>query len=219
MQINPIINKPSDYQANKAGEVIDNSGAFQALLDKALGSSEAELPTAWSDNKFGNGAINNAVNFLSSKYGINANERVPTYEITSEQLEWIKTRHSSEEMGAMQPFTKEEGNLLADLVFQNIISPEDAKTMQAFLLPENDALAQMPEYGVFLSSMISDGAEAASGDYLDALNGIVGKMEELIGKYGNSGDDTVQAYIQNARTFTENKQIMYDLLTDVYNMY
>lgn len=60
---------------------------------------------------------------------IKSDDRVPTYEITEEQAEWLGTKYDLELLSICDIESEEYGNFIMDLVKLNVFSSEDARSL------------------------------------------------------------------------------------------
>lgn len=66
--------------------------------------------------------------------GINADKRTPTHEITDEQMEWLNERHDLGSFTKLHPDRDPEyGNFILDLVYLNVLSPDEAENLFGIL--------------------------------------------------------------------------------------
>lgn len=66
--------------------------------------------------------------------GINADKRTPTHEITDEQMEWLSERHDLGSFTELHPDRDPEyGNFILDLVYLNVLSPDEAENLLGVL--------------------------------------------------------------------------------------
>lgn len=62
--------------------------------------------------------------------GISADKRIPTHEITDKQMEWLSERHDLGSFTELHPDRDPEyGNFILDLVYLNVISPDEAENL------------------------------------------------------------------------------------------
>lgn len=111
---------------------------------ESSGLPNTKIPDKWiTKDGMAWGAINKAVEFMKNELGIDADGRTPTHEITDEQREWLSSRHDMSNMQCnvikentvngqtsyYSTHTAEYGNFLADLVYLNVYSPDEAKML------------------------------------------------------------------------------------------
>lgn len=87
-----------------------------------------------------------AKEYLQS-HGVDTEHRVPTHEITAEQLEWLESRHDFEALKNKSVFTPEFGNLMGDLYYLNVLSESEATSPAVVgVIDMNDVLFQSRDY-------------------------------------------------------------------------
>lgn len=167
----------NDVEANKKSSL-----DFFRLLTEAVGevngsqSEYAPVQDSWSANPFGIGSVEQAVSFLSENYGIEADSRTPTYEITGEQYDWLSNRHDLSGLPGLNTHTAEEQNLLADLVFLGIIPQNDVKTFNMVQYGELDNLMSEQDYS--LPELSADADLYSSLDYFEKIQNVIDKTEQ-----------------------------------------
>jgi len=127
------------------------TGSSFAEYLKNASSNEPTIPDKWclDTDKFGTG-VDKAVRYMRENWGIDAESRKPTYEITNEQLQWLKSRHNMDDIYKTENGTCTDGccgwtiswwdeNFLSDLIYLNVISPEDAKDFGRIAFPESES--------------------------------------------------------------------------------
>lgn len=66
--------------------------------------------------------------------GIDADKRTPTHEITDEQMEWLSERYDLGSFRELNPDRDPEyGNFILDLVYLNVLSPDEAENLFGIL--------------------------------------------------------------------------------------
>lgn len=122
---------------NGAAETLDTSFA-DALNDRIDNSINADnIPRYWELDgcKCGSDSVFAVDKFLL-EYKIIASKRTPTHEITAEQREWLASRHDLEALKTASVDSKEFGQLLGDLYYQNIISKDEAMSPWVHIVEE-----------------------------------------------------------------------------------
>ena len=130
--------------ANQSGIPVGKVNSNQAMgrsfaeyLENAS-DNESVIPDKWclDTDKFDTG-VDKAVKYMKEKLGIDPYNRTPTHEITDQQLQWLKSRHNLDDIYKTASGTSDDGrsgwtmswwdeNFLSDLVYLNVISPDDA---------------------------------------------------------------------------------------------
>ena len=105
---------------------------FGEMLVENVAQSENNIipdrwKTCWGSSESYGWGVDIAVKFMREEMGIDVSERVPTHEITDEQKDWLASRHNLDTIQNYGINTLEMQNFLADLVYLNVYSPDEAK--------------------------------------------------------------------------------------------
>ena len=159
---------------------------------------------------------------MRENLGINPYDRTPTYKITDEQEAWLKSRHDLDSIYKTASEVSEDGrsgwtmswwdeNFLSDLVYLNVISPEDAKSFGWIAFPGSESGK------VYAASDSGSGSGTLS--ITDIAAKVLGKqqshIDSIYAKYNNLSLMTKQdiEYLETAQTLLEKNQIWYDILS------
>lgn len=214
--------------------------ASMASVSKTSGGSFAEYFESFSENspiipdkwcsdtdKFGKG-VDKAVKYMRESLGIDPYNREPTHEITDRQLQWLRSRHSSDSIYKTESGQSDDGrhgwtmswwdeNFLSDLVYLNVISPEDAKSFGWIAFPESASGSVRTASGL-------DGGFGERLSVTDVAAKVLKKQQSHIDfiyeKYG--GDLSMmlkrdKEYLETAEKLLEKNRILYELLLRLYD--
>lgn len=208
--------------ANKAAAIQILGKSFAQYLE----SYEAAVPDKWclDTDKFGVG-VGKAVEYMVNSLGIDPYNKVPTHELTSEQTKWLKSRHDLNNIYKTESGGCKDGccgwtmswwdeNFLSDLVYLNVISPDEAKSFGWIAFPESESgkVYAASECG-------SDNTNPERLSVTDVAAKVLQKQQTYIDrvyeKYGNrlslmSKED--REFIETAGELLEKNRIWYDLL-------
>lgn len=180
-----------------------------------------EIPEKWktgwgSAESYGWG-VDIAVRYMREELGIDVSERVPTHEITNEQKDWLASRH---DLGTIQNYsinTLEMQNFLADLVYLNIYSPDEAKNLTLVSFPSHTGRVERLDN-------VSDSRVFHTGErnFADLVANTINAQRSIIDYMQKKYDDPVRSqqedveYIQKASAFLANKQECYNALLKLF---
>lgn len=197
--------------------------SFAEYLEGSL-SDKVKIPDNWclDTDKYGAG-VDKAVKYMQTELGINPYDREPTYKMTDEQIQWIKSRHNLDEVYKTSSGSCDDGcsswtmswwdeNFLSDLVYLNVISPEDAKNFGWIAFPGS-------EVGKVYAA--SDQGNARSGGL--SITEVAAKVlqkqqahiDSIYEKYENDLSLMLKRdreYLETAQKLLEKNQIWYDIL-------
>lgn len=215
--------------------------AGNAALNQAAGKSfgdclgifsdgtAAGIPDKWCSDtdKFGSG-VAKAVRYMKESLGIDPDNRTPTYRITDEQMEWLKSRHNLDDIYKTKNDTCEDGccgatmswwdeNFLSDLVYLNVISPEDAKSFGWIAFPGSES-------GKVYAASDSGSADSGRFSIIDVAAKVLQKqkshIDSIYEKYENNLSLMLkqdEEYLETAQNLLEKNQIWLDILKSLYN--
>lgn len=179
-----------------------------ASLMSAVTESDADIPKQWTDDNIWGGAVAaiRVNDYLQNKLGIDTSKRIPTYEITDEQKEWLCGRHDFEFIKNGGD-SKELGELLGDLIYMNVISSTDAINLMSPGLPIDP---NNPNNLVYL------GDENDSSNNIDTLLDRIKKYIEMLRRdiKLNSSSWNVN-YIEKTHEFLKSKEKCFGLLSSL----
>ena len=200
-----------------------DGGAFAEILKNSSDNKQA-IPNKWCSDtdKFGSG-VEKAVKYMRENLGINPYDRIPTYKITDEQIAWLKSRHDLDDIYKTASEVSEDGrsgwtmswwdeNFLSDLVYLNVISPEDAKSFGWIAFPGSE------------SGKVYAAGDSGSGSGTLSITDIAAKVlgkqqshiDSICAKYNNNLSLITKEdieYLETAQTLLEKNQIWYDILS------
>ena len=192
-----------------------NSSFLKYLYNYSSKSSEDELlnvvPDKWSKVQTGESPVKKAVQYLS-KMGIDAESRKPTYSLTDEQKEWLRSRHDLDAIYNRTSSTLEEYNFRADLVYLGVISPSEAENIGVIAIPAHCALK-----GIQLLD-----TDKNTGNYLDGLRSIISKQKTVVDymleKYSDPRRREAEdlRFIETANKDISSKELYISLMEDLF---
>lgn len=173
--------------------------------------------TGWGTAESYGWGVDIAVKFMREEMGINISERVPTHEITDEQRDWLASRHNLETIQNYGINTLEMQNFLADLVYLNVYSPDEAKKLTLVSFPSHTGrVAQLDN--------VSDGRvfHTNEGNFADLIASTIDAQHSIIDYMQKKYDDPIRSqsedmeYIQKVSQFLANKQECYSALLKLF---
>ena len=197
--------------------------SFAEYLENAS-DNESVIPDKWclDTDKFGTG-VDKAVQYMKDNLGINFRNRTPTYEITDEQLQWLKSRHNLDDIYKTESGTCDDGccgwtmswwdeNFLSDLVYLNVISPEDAKSFGLVAFPGSES-------GKVYAASDNNGIYSGKLSITDVAAKVLQKQQDYIDsiyeKYKNNLSSMLKQdkeYLETAQKLLEKNRIWRDIL-------
>lgn len=207
-------------------KIASNQASGRSFAEYLEGSTnnEVKIPNNWclDTDKYGAG-IDKAVEYMQKELGIDPYDRKPTYEITAEQMQWIKSRHNLDDIYKTANGSCDDGccswtmswwdeNFLSDLVYLNVISPEDAKNFGWIAFPGSES-------GKVYAA--SDCGNASSGklSITDVAAKVLQKqqahIDSIYEKYENNLSLMLKQdkeYLEKAQELLEKNRIWYDIL-------
>lgn len=215
---------------NQSGSSVSKYASNQAVgksfADYLENGSDKQLaiPNKWclDTDKYGSG-VDKAVEYMSENLGIDPYNRTPTYEITNKQLQWLKSRHDLNDVYKTSTGTCEDGccgwrmswwdeNFLSDLVYLNVISPEDAKKFGWIAFPKSESgkVHAATDIGGVNSEKMSIADIAAK-----VLQNQQSYIDLIYAKYNNNLSLMTKQdieYLETAQKLLEKDKIWYDIL-------
>lgn len=201
--------------------------SFAEYLENAS-DNESAIPDKWcpDTDKFGTG-VEKAVKYMKDNLGIDPYNRTPTHEITDEQLQWLKSRHNLDDIYKTESGTCDDGccgwsmgwwdeNFLSDLVYLNVISPDEAKTFGLVTFPEHTAVLQKAE-----STGFAVGAPQYT-NFADVLASALSTQQDLISYIQDKANDPTRSeakdfdYLESALKNAERQRKLYEMLLGLY---
>lgn len=192
------------------GDLIAASQAQQA-------EGDVVIPDKWITDRGQGRGIDVAVEFMRDKMKIDFSEREPTHKITDEQKEWLASRHDLDNIHNYTINTPEKQNFLADLVYLNIYTPDEARTLTLVSFPAHTGRVGRVD-GVndngFFHRNAGNFAEMVAGT-IDAQRSII---EYIQAKYSDPARSEKEdwEFIREASAFLENKTECYNTLLDLF---
>ncbi|MCM1055671.1 MAG: hypothetical protein NC394_09140 [Bacteroides sp.] len=201
--------------------------SFTEYLAAASDNAEAYVPDKWclETDKFGTG-VDKAVRYMRENLGLDPESRTPTYEITDKQLQWLSSRHDLSNIYKTETGTCGDGccgwtmswwdeNFLSDLVYLNVISPDDAKGFGKIAFPKSES-------GMVHAVSDSGGSDSGSFSIADAAARVLktqqGYIDAIYEKYKNNLSLMLkqdQEYLETAQKLLEKNRIWYEILMRV----
>lgn len=202
--------------------------SFAEYLEGSL-NDEVKIPDNWclDTDKYGAG-VDKAVKYMQTELGIDPYDREPAYKITDEQIQWIRSRHNLDDVYKTVSGSCDDGrggwtmswwdeNFLSDLVYLNVISPEDAKNFGWIAFPgsEEGKVYAASDQGIASSGGLSITEVAAK-----VLQKQQTHIDSIYEKYGNDLSLILKRdreYLETAQKLLEKNQIWYDILVCLFN--
>lgn len=189
----------------------------EMLAENGARSVPDRWKTCWGSSESFGWGVDIAVNFMREEMGINVSERVPTHEITDEQKDWLASRHNLDTIQNYGINTLEMQNFLADLVYLNVFSPDEAKNLTLVAFPSHTGrvgqLDNVSDGRVFHTNE-RNFAELIAGT-IDIQRSIIEYMQDKYDDPARSQEEDLE-YIQKASQFLANKQECYNALLKLF---
>lgn len=204
----------------KTAAVKDGSKmSFSQYLDSAKEETEEiTIPDKWRTDQPKN-AIDIAVAYMRDELGIDVDSRVPTYEITEEQKEWLSSRHDLSKLHEYSFASAERQNFLADLVYLNVISADEAKMV---------GLTQVPMGRIGVLERVEgtrftvDAPQNKYRNFAELLAGVLESQSKFISYMQDKADDPQRSepedfdYLESALKYAELHRKLYEALLGLY---
>lgn len=212
------------------GKAASNQAAGRSFAEYLENASDNEsvIPEKWCQDtdKFGAG-VDKAIKYMKENLGIDPYNRTPTHEITDEQLQWLKSRHNLDDIYKTESGTSDDGrsgwtkswwdeNFLSDLVYLNVISPDDAKNFGLTLFPGHTAVLQKAE-----STGFAVGAPQYT-NFAEVIAGALSTQQDLISYIQDKANDPTRSeakdfdYLNSALKNAERQRELYEMLLGLY---
>ena len=216
--------------SSPVGKVTSNQAMGRSFAEHLENASDNEsvIPDKWclDTDKFGAG-VEKAVKYMKDNLGIDPYNRTPTHEITDEQLQWLKSRHNLDDIYKTESGTCDDGccgwsmgwwdeNFLSDLVYLNVISPDEAKTFGLVTFPEHTAVLQKAK-----STGFAVGAPQYT-NFADVLANALSTQQDLISYIQDKANDPTRSeakdfdYLNSALKNAERQRELYEMLLGLY---
>lgn len=177
--------------------------------------AQPAVPDKWTDKIAGYAAaVLNVNDYLKNELCIDTSKRVPTHGITSEQKEWLASRHDLGAIGNGGD-TREFGEFIGDLVYLNVLSAGDAADLMQPGLPIDPA---NPNSLTYMGENYCDFSEKGGILWLierrlEAQKRELKHMEDEAAYPYRTKEDL--EYIRRLREFLNNKEECYELISRV----
>ena len=207
---------PSAKTKTSTAKDDNNKVSFSEYLNSFVdGTEEATIPDKWRTDQPKN-AIDIAVAYMQDHLGIDANKRTPTHEITEEQKEWLASRHDLSKLHEYSPVSAERQNFLADLVYLNVMSVDEAKNFGLVVFPGHTAVMQKADKPAFTL-----GAPQYT-NFADVLASALSTQQDLISYIQNKANDPTRSeakdfdYLESALKNADRQRKLYEMLLGLY---
>ena len=197
---------------------------FEQYLTQAVSANaKSKIPDKWDEQEDWLNTVDKAVDYMINELGMDFSRRTPTHELTDEQKEWLMSRYDLNDIYKTVDKMSEtgtgyhkgwyDGNFLSDLIYLNVLSPEDVKRVGTVAFPAHEGGVLIP---------LNDwrkgfDAETVSGIFR-GIAGAVGEQKFLIdyiaGKSNLSSDDF--AYLDAAEKANKANEAFYDILMSLF---
>ncbi len=171
------------------------------------------------------GVISSFKKTMLERFGIDVDNRsVPSYEITTEQQEWLASRYDLNTLENAEVSSMEHNNFLLDLVYLNVFSMDDVTSMYCSSAIEPVSSESIAESAASIKYNGPIGSSFdETGSFIDALFESADDladflMEYIAKKYGKSEDapDYVQEWEKDINGVIEHKRRAYDVLAEFF---
>ena len=173
------------------------------------------IPYKWRTDQPRN-AIDIAVAYMRDTLGIDVESRVPTHEITGEQKEWLRSRHNLSKLHEYSYASAERQNFLAELVYLNVMSVDEAKNLGLVMYPGHTGVLQQPD----ITGFTSDAPRYAN--FAEVLANALATQQDFISYIQGKANDPDFShpkdfdYLESAIKNAEQQRELYEMLIGLY---
>lgn len=201
-----------------------DKSAFGEYITQAVSAKQTPaIPDKWDEEEDWLNTVDKAVDYMINELGMDFSRRTPTHELTEEQKQWLMSRHDLNDIyKTVDEITETgsgyhkgwyDGNFLSDLIYLNVLSPEDVKRVGTVAFPAHEGGVLIP-----LNNWRKGfDAETVSGIFR-GIAGAIGEQKFLIdyiaGKSNLSSDD--YAYLNAAEKTNKANEAFYDILMSLF---
>lgn len=206
------------YSKTKSSTVKDNDskGSFSEYLDNFVdGTEKVTIPDKWRTDQPKN-AIDIAIAYMRDTLGIDVESRAPTHEITEEQKEWLNSRHDLSKLHEYSPVSAERQNFLADLVYLNVMSADEAKNFGLVVFPGHTGVMRKAETTEFTPGFLQ------YTNFAEVLASSISTQQDLISYIQDKANDPLRSdprdfdYLDSALKNARRQRELYEMLLGLY---
>lgn len=178
-----------------------------------------QIPDSWATKGVAKSGVNAAEKFLREN-GIDPDNIVPSHHITSEQMDWLRSRHDLSNM-ELHIDTQECQDLYGDLIVLGVCTFDEIMQLFAIQMPENGVLRQVNPSDLGISGLgIGTGLSSLKQTFrytFDKQKAILSAFMNGIGNRQLSElNEADQRFVQSASELLSKKQELYDLLLGLF---
>lgn len=211
---------------NKTAPMQNNTAAYKAVIElqKEAGTydpynSNIQIPDSWATKGVAKSGVNAAEKFLREN-GIDPENIVPSHNITSEQMEWLRSRHDLANM-ELHIDTQECQDLYGDLIVLGVCTFDEIMQLFAIQMPENGVLRQASPNDIGIGGLgIGTGASSLKGTFQYTFDTQKSILSAFMSSRGNKPlsalSDADQRFVQSVSDLLSKKQDIYDLLLGIF---
>lgn len=201
-----------------------DKGTFGEYLNQAVSASaKSKVPDKWDEKEDWLNTVDKAVDYMINELGMDFSRRTPTHELTEEQKQWLMSRHSLDDIyKTVDEVTETEsgyhkgwydGNFLSNLIYLNVMSPEDVKRIGTVAFPAHQGGVLIPLNGWRRGF----DTETVSGIFR-GIAGAVGEQKFLIDYITGKTDLTSEdfRYLEAAEKTNKANEAFYDILMSLF---
>lgn len=211
-------------QAPKTKTASAAGTAFEQYLTQAVTANKSPaVPDKWDSQEDWLNTVDKAVDYMINELGMDFSRRTPTHELTEEQKQWLMSRHSLDDIYKSIDETSEtgsgyhkgwyDGNFLSDLIYLNVMSPEDVKRVGTVAFPAHEGGVLIP---------LNNWRQGFDTETISGIfRGIAGAMGEqkflidyIAGKSSLSSEDL--GYLEAAEKTDKANEAFYDILMSLF---
>lgn len=207
---------PSAKTKSSTAKDNDSKVSFSEYLDSAQEEmEEIAIPDKWRTDQPQN-AIDIAAAYMRDTLGIDIDSRAPTHEITEEQKEWLNSRHDLSKLHEYSPASTERQNFLADLVYLNVMSADEAKNFGMVVFPGHTAVMRKVESPELMPGFLQH------TNFAEVLAGAVSTQQDLISYIQDKANDPLRSdpkdfdYLDSALKNARQQRELYEMLLGLY---
>lgn len=212
---------------NDTASIQDNTAAIKAIIvfQKQFGTYDPynndniQIPDFWYTDGISKSGVNAAEKFLRDN-GVDVEKIVPSHHITSEQMEWLKSRHDFSNM-ELQIDSAECQNLWGDLIVLGVCTFDEIMQLFAVQMPENGVLCRAKPVDLGIGGLgIGTGLSSLKRTFqytFDTQNAILSAFMDSRGNKPLSAlSEADQRFVQSVSELLSKKQDIYELLLGLF---
>ena len=197
--------------------------SFGNYLNQAVSANaRSQVPDKWDEQEDWLNTVDKAVDYMINELGMDLSRRTPTHELTDEQKQWLMSRYDINDIYKTVDGVTEtggyhkgwyDGNFLSDLIYLNVLSPEDVKMVGTVAFPAHEGGVLIP-----LNNWRNGFDKETVSGIFRGIAGAIGEQRFLIDYITGKTDLTADDYKYLAAAEKTNKvnEAFYDILMSLF---